>query len=246
MKKVIKTNSTICILGGMGPQASARLLTLIVEKASVDLHLPCEDFPEIIVDSVPVPDFVSNLKNKEVALSMLRKRVKKLNVFHPDIFCISCNTAHLFLNDLQACTKSPFVSLISAITNEVEKRKIIKVGIMATPVTIKTGLYQKSLSKVGIEAIVPNNQELRKIELIIRNTLGCKASIHDPNILLGVADSLKAQGAGGIILGCTELPLIFPENFDLPVFDSLAILSDVLLERTFRKETSGRKIKIFR
>lgn len=233
MKQISKFRPTICILGGMGPQASARLLALLVEKASLDFGLSAEEFPEIIVDSVPVPDFISNLENKQASLALLCDRVKRLGLFEPDVFCICCNTAHIFLEELQKCTKSLFVSLINTVSAEVKKKKIAKVGIMATPVTIKSGLYQKSLRKLGVEVVLPKRCELEKIEGVIRRVLSGKVRGQDASLLLGIAKALRNRGAEGIILGCTELPLIFPK-YGLPVFNSIEILADELLRKYYK------------
>lgn len=57
--------------------------------------------------------------------------------------------------------------------------------------------------------------------------------------LIEIANSLKEKGAEGIILGCTELPLIFPKRFDIPVFDSLEILARALLKRHYLGKGDG-------
>jgi aspartate racemase len=231
MKNNTLRKKTICILGGMGPQASARLLSLMVIKASEDFELDGHEFPEIIVDSIPVPDFISDLKNRPVALRMLRRRVDMLNTFEPDCFAIACNTAHILFDDLKNRTSSPFVSLIEEVSRCVAVLGLRKVGVLATPVTVSSGLYQDSLKSRQIQAIIPSKNQLKQLDCIIRLVLAQKAERIAVDTLLAIANSLRKKGAQGIILGCTELPLVFPSKFNLPVFDCLEILSKALLTR---------------
>ena len=235
----IERKPVIGILGGMGPQASARLLRILVDKAANDFHVKEDsDFPEIILDSVPVPNFISNTKNAEKALKILRARVKAIDAFDASCFAVACNTAHIFLEKLQSSTKTPFISMVQSVIDEVRENRIKRVGLLATPVTIRSRFFQKLLEKAGIETVIPSKTQLRKLEKIIRKVIADKTSLFDTDSLLKIANSLKIRGAQGIILGCTELPLIFPKNFPLPTFDSLEILAQALLTKSFNKETN--------
>ena len=76
----MKYRKTLGILGGMGPEASEYLYrTLIALSIKHFGAKNNDDFPEIVLQSVPVPDFISNEKAKEKALNMLLERTKALN-----------------------------------------------------------------------------------------------------------------------------------------------------------------------
>ncbi|KKS14088.1 hypothetical protein A2617_01365 [Candidatus Daviesbacteria bacterium RIFOXYD1_FULL_41_10] len=77
----------------------------------------------------------------------------------------------------------------------------------------------------------PSKVQLKNLEVVIRNIIAGKAGGKDRIMLVEIAKSLQKRGAEGIILGCTELPLIFPKRFEIPVFDSLEILARALLNR---------------
>lgn len=72
------------------------------------------------------------------------------------------------------------------------------------------------------------------MEGVIRKVIAGEAKKSDKLKLVEIAKSLKKKGAQCIILGCTELPLIFPKRFDIPVFDCLEILAGVLLKRHYQ------------
>lgn len=229
-----KQKKSIGIIGGMGPQASSRMLEVMISIASSEFNARNgDDFPEIIVDSIPVPDFISDSKNTKPAFKILNDRVKKLNLLGVSHFAIACNTAHIFINDLSLTSKSPFISMIDEVVKEVLKRKIKRIGLLASPSTIKFNLYQKAL-KGKVETILPSDKEIDLLENVIRNIISGKNSAIDTKKLLSITKSLEGRGAEGIILGCTELPIVFPKDKGFLLFDSVEILSRALLRKYYK------------
>lgn len=228
-------NKPIAIIGGMGPEASAYLYTTLINNSIKYFHaVNNDDFPEIILYSIPVPDFISSNDKKKEALQMLKERVADLNKFDLLSICIACNTAYVLLNDLKTFSKIPFVSMIDEVVTEVKKDKISKVGLLGTPSTISSKIYQDALGEVGVESVVPDRDDLKHLERIIRNVIAGSTSEEDTKILEEVSNRLKEKGANGIILGCTEIPLVFPSKYSLPVYNSVEILSMVLLHKYYK------------
>lgn len=232
---------SIGIIGGMGPQASAKLLEVLIEVCTKDFGVKSDsDFPEIILNSIPVPNFITDKRNIKIVLNILKSRVKRLENFNPLCFGIACNTAHVLLKDLQTNTDVPFVSIINEVAKKVAEAQIDKIGLLATPVTINSGLYQKALAKKNISVIIPSNKDQKNVEDIIWNVLAGKANDIDRQRLVRVAKTLVKKGAQGIILGCTELPLIFPKDVSLLIFDSIDILARSLLQRFFESKQNDQ------
>lgn len=230
----MKNKGAIAILGGMGPEASAKMLEVMVSMAAREFGAKdCRDFPEIIVNSIPVPDFISDRKNVNLAKTMLIERIGKLETMNISCFAIACNTAHIMAELLMQMTDVPFISMIDAVAENVSKSEIKTVGLLATPSTINSLLYQNSLQKFGVRVVVPSNRQIVSMEKVIRKVIAGTNNISDSKRLLGIAQSLTTKGAQGIILGCTELPLAFPKEFELPVFDSIEVLSRKLLAQFF-------------
>lgn len=144
MKKQ-NTKPIIGILGGMGPQASAHLVHLLVEISTKEFGVKnCDEFPEIILDSIPLPDFISDKKNKKTALVILKERVRRMNKMQTTMLAIACNTAHILLDELQPVSKVPFVSIIDEIIKELRRKRINKVGLLASPTTFESRIFQKA------------------------------------------------------------------------------------------------------
>jgi len=225
----------IGILGGMGPEASRYLYKLLIDLSIKHFNAKNnDDFPEVIIHSIPVPDFISSDRKRGEALQMLSERVQQLNKLDISCLSIACNTAHVLLNDLQKNSDVPFVSMIDEVAQIVNDSNHKTVGLLGTPSTIRYQLYQKALEADGILTIIPNTKQIKTLEQIIRNILAGELLIQDTKKLTKIADSLKNKGVEGIILGCTELPLVFPSNYPLPVYNSVEILALALLRRYYK------------
>ena len=234
--KIYEQNKIIGILGGMGPEATAKLYDLLVKIAQEEYQAFKNDaFPEIIIYSIPVPDFVSDEKSKEIAKKMLISRVRALSDLPISFFCIASNTVHLLINDLKRATKKPFVSLIDETAKEAERLRVDKIGLLASPVAIKSGLYQKALKEKGAEVILPQKKEISQLGQIIKEKIAGKKNGENSLALERIAKNLVSDGAEAIILGCTELPLLFPKKFQVPFLDTLEILARTVLNKYYVK-----------
>ena len=228
---------TIGIIGGMGPYASSYFYELLLRKSNESYGAKNnDDYPEILINSVPVPDFISNTKQRGKAKKMLISRVKKLNSFGCRTIAMVCNTGHILHTELSKHSKSEFVSMIDLVADETQVSKLKKVGILATQTTIKSGLYRKALLKRGILAISPTLKIQKIHEVIIRDVLAGKENeSHTKQLDILTRDFIKKNKLDGIILGCTELPLVFPKRKFRNVVDCLDVLSDNLLMRYYSK-----------
>lgn len=227
-------NRIIGVIGGMGPEASAHFYKLLIHHAQKDYHVEKNDqFPEIILVSVPVPDFISDEKQEGKALSMLEDRIGDLDKLPISFFCMACNTGHLLIDMLRKRTNKPFISLVDEVPKYIRKKKIKKIGLLATPTTIKTKLYQTPLEKIGIEVILPKNGDVIHLGRIIKETIAGE-NLDDNKVLIQhIGRRLLERGAEGIIESCTEIPLIFPRQHLVPVFDTLEILASAVLHKYY-------------
>ena len=229
MKKKI-----IGVLGGMGPDASAHFYKMLISHAQKDYAVEKnEDFPEIILDSVPVPDFIAEEKREPDALNMLMRRVEILNALPISFFCMACNTGHLLIDALRAKTNKPFVSLLEELPRYVKRQKIHKVGLLASPTTIRTKLYEKSFREAGLELVLPKNGDTSLLGTIILDTVAGKNIEQNKIEVQKIARRLLERGAEGLVESCTEIPLIFPSQHLIPVYDSLEVLALAVLKKYY-------------
>jgi len=229
-------NKPIGIIGGMGPDASVRLYGQMIEMARDEFKAKeNHEYPEIVLQSVPVPEFFSNTKRMEEALTMLKDRVEKISEQPLSCIGVACNTAHVVLADLEEVTEIPFVPIPEEVAREAERKGFKRVGLLASPTTILSGVYQTEFLNKNIEIELPDNGGIEAIGEIIGEVVAGEFK-HAEVKLLMIADLLKEKKVEAIVLGCTELPLVFPKNYSLPILDSVDILARSLLTRYYQRE----------
>jgi len=233
----MKIKQPIVIIGGMGPQASTALYSMLVEKATHKYSAVAnEDFPYILIQSLSVPDFISDCSRKSEAIEIMQQAVKSARTSNPLVVGLACNTAHLFADEVGINEGLPFMSMIDTVARSVQATGLYKVGLMASPTTIKRMLYKDALRKLNIECITPHEREQEQIEDTIRAVIAGKADRKETNRIQEISQKLVGRGAQGVIIGCTELPLIFDkEDAQFRIFDCLDLFADGLLDRYYQE-----------
>jgi aspartate racemase len=222
--------ATIGILGGMGPQASNKLCELLIDKAlERSVSRKEADVPELVLLSVPVPNFVSNKNNLETARRILVNRVRLFAQANCDIAGISCNTAHLLLPDIQAASTVAFVNLPQLVANHITENKLQRVGLLASPSTLQSTLFDDAITDAVI--VRPHNDLAMLIETSIHKKLeGTITEKETRNFKQSVLQFIEDKALDAVILGCTELPLVFGPSNDPRIINTLDVLADGLIQ----------------
>jgi aspartate racemase len=138
---------------------------------------------------------------------------------------IGANTMHKIADEVQAAIKIPVIHIAEAVAKAILKKGLKKVGLLGTRYTMQLGFYTDHLAKHGIETIIPEQEDVDYLNYTIYNEFS--RSLFLPGTKAGylkVISKLKVRGAEGIILGCTEIPiLIKQEDISVPVFDTAKI-----------------------
>lgn len=228
----------IGILGGMGPQASVRLYELLIEGTKAYTPAAIDsDYPEIVLLNVPVPNFISDKNQLQKAKQMLIERTILLEQAGCIVNGIACNTAHILLPDLQAVTKVPFLSVPKLVAKRIKTAGFNRVGLLATATTLSSNLFD---DVIGAEVVKPRKEIASRTETYIYKQLRGGISNADKKAFRKlVKDFKEAEKLDVVILGCTELPLVY-EGSDGSIIDTLQLLSDGLLETYFDKSSPGR------
>ena len=227
-------NNTITIIGGMGPQASLELHRLIIDK-STRKNTESDKFPDILHASIAVRDFISSSKETRQAIDEINNTCSQLPMASSTAIGLACNTAHLLLNDLPALQSDKFVSMIDGVCEVAASMSCSTVGLLATPFTLQSKLYEIPLRQAGLEVLRPNDSKLPEIAEIIRSLIEGERPENLRPRLTVLANELKTRGAEVLILGCTELPIIGIDT-NLPVVSSLDVLATKLIEMHKRTE----------
>lgn len=223
-----KSVKKIGIIDGMGAFAGARFFQILLEKIVAN-NL---EFPEIILNAVSVDDFISDASKIKPALEILSSRVKELNRQKVTMIVMACNTAHIIHQPLSLISTAPFPSIVDLVIKRAQDQKASRIGILASPLTLKTKLYEDKIRLAGLNPFIPNQSFQLILETVIRHVLTQKLTDKDIiELTRSTQKFIKNNNLDSLILGCTELPLAFPKDKfkHLKIFDSLDILADSII-----------------
>lgn len=142
-----------------------------------------------------------------------------------DFLVICTNTMHKVVPQIQDKIRIPIFHIAKAAAEELKIRDITKVGLLGTKYTMTQEFYKKELVCAGIEVIIPDDKDIELINRVIYDEL-CQGIISEKAKIdyLRIIKRMEERGAGGVILGCTEIGLlIHQEDTTLAVFDTAQI-----------------------
>jgi len=208
----MKSKKTIGILGGMGPAASSYMLSLIIKQMQSEyLAVQDQDFPNIILHSVGVQGFDEKGNITNEGAKQILAEAKKIEVAGAHVLLIACNTAHVLTHEIRQNLSIPFVSLVETTCQYVSKLGVKKVGILSSETSAEHDLYGVEFSKKGIASIYPDSSQKKLITEAIVSVMGGTNTNKESAVVESIGSSLLKEGAEIIVLGCTELPLLFKD-----------------------------------
>jgi len=150
----------------------------------------------------------------------------RLKAAGADFIVICTNTMHKMADDIQKDANIPLIHIADAAAEKIKEMGLKKVGLLGTKFTMEEDFYRKRIKEnYNIEVIIPGESEREIVNDVIFNELSfevIKQSSKDK--YLEIIRNLTLRGAEGIILGCTETPiLIKQEDVEVPVFDTTTI-----------------------
>lgn len=138
---------------------------------------------------------------------------------------LCANTMHLIAEKAEAKIGLPVIHIATATAAAIKSKNLKKVGLLGTKFTMELDFFKSKLRDKDIETMIPGDDDRQFIHQTIFEELG-RGMIKDETRAryLAVIQEMMADGAEGIILGCTEIPmLIQPQDVPVPVFDTARI-----------------------
>ena len=196
--------------------------------------------PNLVIDSLDLQKvtdwFVTDEWDK--VLEELVLSANNLIAAKAEVIILATNTPHIVFNELEKKVSKPMISIMDAVAKEIKKQNLKKVGLIGTKFTMQADYYPKVFEKYGLEIITPIPEDQKIINEIIYKEL----TFHVLNETsrekyLEIIYRLNEMGAEGVILGCTEIPLLIKqEDCDIPVFDTATIHSLAVLEYALKDD----------
>lgn len=212
----------IGILGGMSPESTALYYEHITRTYTAQ-HGDYS-YPEILIYSVNFQKFVDWQRNgqwQEAACEMATA-LERLRHAGADFGLIATNTMHFVFEEVQQAVHMPLLSIVDATVEAILDAGLRSVGLLGTLFTMRERFFLDGLERSGIAALVPEPGDQLRVHDVIFEEL-CRGEIRPESqrLFLQIIEHLRDRGAQGIILGCTEIPLLLqPKHCDLPLFNT--------------------------
>lgn len=213
---------TVGLIGGLTWLSTLDYYRLLNEK--INQRLGGVEAARVIIYSV---NFAEIKKMTEEGrwndmATMLTGIANHLDKAGADCILIGANTMHRIADTIQAGIHIPLINIASVTADAVRKQGLRKVGLLGTKYTMQFDFFKEKLKAIGIETIIPADDDITTINTAIYTEMGKGIFTRSTKeFFLNVIDQLVQQGAEGVILGCTEIPiLIKPEDCGVPVFDT--------------------------
>ncbi|NOH72015.1 aspartate/glutamate racemase family protein [Vibrio pectenicida] len=217
---------TIGIIGGMSWESTSsyyKFINQAVNNEKGGLHSA-----KIILYSVDFAEIECLQKSEEwgKAAVILSQVAQSLENAGADFIIVATNTMHKVFDEIQEGVSTPLLHIADPTGQNIVDKGITKVGLIGTAFTMEQDFYKQRLkSKFGIEVIVPNGVQRRLVHDVIYDELCVgKISARSKQDFKTIIEDLTAEGAQGVILGCTEIGLLLDSSdIDIPVFDTTVI-----------------------
>jgi len=156
---------------------------------------------------------------------LMANAAKSLENAGANCILICANTMHLTIDAVRANVNIPVIHIADATAEKVHEKSLKTIALLGTKYTMEMDFYKDVLTSFGIKTLIPNAEDRDEIHRVIYDELS-KGELNPTSKqrYLEVIDRLQKEGAEGVILGCTEIPLLIKqEDVTLPVFDTTTI-----------------------
>jgi aspartate racemase len=223
---------TIGLVGGTGWISTVEYYRIINEETN--RRLGGLEFARLVLYSVNFGDIERFEKKREMEgiFSLMLNGAKKLESVGVDCILLCANTMHMHAEKVAKEISVPLIHIAKATGAEIRKKNFKTVGLLGTRPTMELDFYTKKLSEQGVATLVPDKDD----RVFIQRTI-------DSELLLGkfldaskkrfleIIQKLRSQGAEGVVLGCTEIPLLIKqEDVDFPLFNTTVIHSQAAVD----------------
>lgn len=206
-----------------------RAINLGINEKLGDLN-----FAECMIYSFNYQDIKRNndAEDWDKTLQMLTEAALGMKAAGAEAIVLCANTMHLIADRLEQNVGLPVIHIATATAEAVRQKGLRKVGLLGTKFTMERPFFREKLAARNIEVLIPGDAERDHMHYTIFEELG--RNILKPEtkqFYIDEINKLADQGAEGIVLGCTEIPLLINQSdTEVPLFDTTLIHSKAAVE----------------
>lgn len=217
---------TMGLIGGMSWESSLEYYRIVNEETKQTLGgfhsaktiLYSVDFAEV--------EKLQHEGRWEELTDLMIAAARSLENAGAEFILICTNTMHKMADDVQKSIGVPLLHVVDATAEQIRKDGLKKVGLLGTKFTMEQDFYKGRLfERYGVDVVIPDEEERGIIHRVIYDEL-CLGKINPASkeYFNKIITNLINSGADGIILGCTEIPLLVKQkDISIPVYDTTDI-----------------------
>lgn len=221
------------LIGGVGPESNIPYYRGIVNGVKDRVGKPY--LPPMTIESLSCFEVIrmSSEGDTEGLTAYLLAGIRNLAAAGAEVGALACNTGHLVFDELQEASPIPLVSIVEATCAEAVRRGYRKIGLLGTIATMESDFFKAPFHRAGIEVVTPNAEERSYIADRILNELevGIVSEQTSAHVLAIMRDMAIQQRIEAVVLGCTELPLLFEGRMvRIPLLNTMQIHIKALID----------------
>ena len=218
---------TIGLVGGMTPESTLAYYQLLIRSARERLRDPDPlRNPVVIVYSLDLSEVgaLQRAGRIDELAGHVARICEALRGAGAEIGALTANTPHLYFEAIQGGTRLPLVSIVEATCAAAARLALRRPLLLGTRTTMESPMYRVPLAAAGIEVVAPDEEGRELVDRAIYTelALGTVRPELRERVLALCREAVFSRGADGVILGCTELPLVVAEaDLQVPVVDTV-------------------------
>ena len=221
-------------IAGVSPEGAAFFCQSINRQLALK-GLDPKAWPRVTLHNEPFGLYIQALQERDWMRvgALLRRSADKLAGCGASFCLTPDNAVQHGIHVAEVGSPIPWVAMPDLIADALVEAGCEKVGIIGTQLVTTGSTYQTSLGLRGVHLLAPENDEIEDLDQIIFNELIYgKCSAQSRKRVLGIVQHFADRGCAGIILGCSEAPLVItPDNSPISVFDAAQILAVGVVNR---------------
>lgn len=223
----------IGIVGGIGPESTVDYYkTLIYKYKSLKKD---GSYPKIIIDSIDMKEVLNFVSRKEwyKLVDVLVKSLNNLYIAGANIAVISSNTPHIVFQKVKKLAPMPVLSIVEETRERAKELGLRRLGLLGTITTMEECFYKDSFLKSAIDIVIPRKAEREYINQRILTELenGIINKRTKEGFLNIITRMIKEEFIDGVILGCTEIPIILKNgDLNIPFLNTVDIHVDGIIK----------------
>ena len=222
----------IGIIGGLSPESTVSYY-LHITRSYVERYGDY-GYPEILIYSVNLENYHQwRSENRwDLIAEDLIFSAKSLQKAGADFGLIATNTMHKVFDIVQEAVSLPLINLIDVTALSAKKNGLRRLGLLGTQYTMSDGFYHEQMARHSLATIVPIAEDQKIIhKIIVEELVRGKLNERSKADYITIINKLVGLGAEGIILGCTEIPLLIQQkDSSVPLLDTATIHAEAALE----------------